>query len=296
MAFLQIAIAQPAHAIDFNRDCQRVIDTEVTVNDEVRSGEATSAARSRLLLMASQAALTQTIGNQVSAQSSYGLQAHNKDLDERLLGRIRSQAAGFVKQRVIDERVEAQSGREMMRLSTKASVCVPRTPMLVKDTVRVVAALNIRGEEASEFHDALLNVFSGSPNFVITDDPQQAVDVEIDGKIDRIEWAGTGKAPPADFPARLFAAPPDSPSDIQRLSVGITIHAKRTDDNTVVSVVLNRSRNFPPLAKPSQVAPAYVRDMLKEAAVELQDRMTELKTQEFSPGTKLPARSKSVEW
>ena len=89
--------------IELNRDCQRVIDTEVTVNDEVRSGEATSAARSRLLLMASQAALTQTIGNQVSAQSRYGLQAHNKDLDERLLGRIRWRANGFVKQRVIDK-------------------------------------------------------------------------------------------------------------------------------------------------------------------------------------------------
>jgi hypothetical protein len=272
------------------------MDTEVTVTDEVRQGEAMTTTRSRLLLIASQSALTQTIGNRISAESIYGLQAHNKDVDERLLHRIRSQAAGFVKQQVIDEKIDTQSGRQMLRLRVKAAVCVPRTPLLVKEAVRVTTAVNIKGEEAREFKEALLDVFSGSPNFVISDDPDESVDMEIDGSIDRIEWAGTGKSLSVDFPAKTVPASPTAPTDIQRLSVGITVHARRIDDNTIVTVVLNQSKNFPPAADPARVAPSYVRDMLKQAAVELHDKVTELKAQELSPSTKVPARPKSVEW
>ncbi len=292
---LTVALSDTAHAVDFDHDCTRVIDTEVTVSDEVRAGEATSTAHARALLMVSQAALTQTIGNRVSAESSYGLQAHNKDIDERLLQRIRSQASGFVKQQVIDERIETQSGREMLFLHAKASVCVPRTPMLVKETARITSARNIKGAEAVEFRDALLDAFSASPSLVVTDDPGNAVDLEIDARIDRIEWTGTGKSFPPDVPAGGLARPPNASTEIQRLTVGVTIHARRTDDNTITTVALDRWKNFPPTADAASVAPAYVRDMLKQAAVELKDKVTALRIQDLSI-SKAPAKPRSEEW
>jgi hypothetical protein len=272
-----------------------MIDTEVTVSDEVRPGEATSAARARSLMLASQAALTQTIGNRVAAESNYGLQAHNTDIDERLLHRIRSQASGFVKQQVTDERVETQSGREMLYLRVKASVCVPRTPMLVKETARITSARNIKGDEAAEFRDALLDAFSASPSLVVTGDPADAVDVEIDGNIDRVEWTGSGKSFPPDVPIGALAKPANARTEIQRLTVGITVHARRTDDNTIVTVALNRWKNFPPSADATSVAPAYVRDMLKQAALELQDKIMAHRMQDLSL-SKTPVTSKSGEW
>jgi hypothetical protein len=295
LAVMQLPLAGTSHAIDFDRDCTRVIDTEVTVSDEVRSGEASSTARARALIMASQAALTQTIGNRVSAESSYGLQAHNKDIDERLLHRIRSQASGFVKQQITDERIETQSGREMLSLRIKASVCVPRMPMLVKETARITSARNINGDEAAGFREALLDVFSASTSFIITDDPENAVDVEIDGRIDRIEWTGTGKAFPPEAPAGALARPSNGPTEMQRLTVGVTVHATRTDDNTITTVALDRWKNFPPTADAASVAPAFVRDMLKQAALELQDKITALRMQDLGLN-KTPAKLKSEEW
>jgi hypothetical protein len=295
LAVMQFLLSVTSRAIDFDHDCARVIDTEVTVSDEVRAGEATSTARARALMMASQAALTQTIGNRVSAESNYGLQAHNKDIDERLLHRIRSQASGFVKQQVTDERVDTQSGREMLFLHAKASVCVPRTPTLVKETARITSARNIKGDETAEFRDALLDAFSASPSLVVTDDPENAVDLEIDARINRIEWAGTGKSFPPDVPAGGLARPPNAPTEVQRLTVGVTIHARRTDDNAIATVALNRWKNFPPTADAASVAPAYVRDMLKQAALELQDKITALRIQDLS-ANKASAKPGSEEW
>jgi hypothetical protein len=296
LAALQVASASRAHAIDFNRDCTQVIETEVSASDEMRQGEAMAATRTRVILMASQSAIRQTLGNQVSARSGYELQSHNTDIDEKLFNRIRSQAAGFVKLDITGESTGAESGREMLHLTGRAAVCVPKTPLLVKDVIRVVSAVNIDGHEAAEFREALLDVMSGSPNFLISDIPDDSIDMEISGRINRIEWTGAGKSLPADFPGAAVRATPATTAEFQRLSVGITVDARRVEDGAIITVALDRSKNFPAAADARRVAPGYVRDMLKEAAVELRDKLTELKINEASPGMKPRPKPGSGEW
>ena len=64
------------------------------------------------------------------------------------------------------------------------------------------------------------------------------------------------------------------------------IDAKRVEDSAIITVTIDRFKNFPAKADPRHVAPAYVRDVLKQAAVELQDKMTELKLSEGNPAIK----------
>jgi hypothetical protein len=161
--------------------------------------------------------------------------------------------------------------------------------------LRITSARNIKGDEASEFKDALLDVFSASPSLLVTDDPENAVDVEIDGSIDRIEWTSTGRTFLPNVPAGAFAKPSNAPTEIQRLTVGVTVRARRIDDNTIATVTLDRWKNFPPTADASSVAPAYVHDMLKQAALELQDKITALRIQDLSL-SKTPEKAKSKEW
>jgi hypothetical protein len=80
------------------------------------------------------------------------------------------------------------------------------------------------------------------------------------------------------------------------LSVGINIDAKRVEDGAIITVTIDRFKNFPPAADPRHVAAAYVRDVLKQAAVELQDKMTELKLSEANPAIKSRKKPESGEW
>ena len=127
----------------------------------------------------------ETLGNQISAQSTYQLHSHNSDVDEKLLNRIRSQVAGFVKLASMDENISTEVGREMLHLRGKATVCAPKTPLLVKDVVRVASAINMKGRRPSSSVSTLLDVFSKSLDFLISGDPNDTVDTEITGRITR---------------------------------------------------------------------------------------------------------------
>ena len=110
-----------------------------------------------------------------------------------------------------------------------------------------------------------------------------------------IEWTGAGRSSPQDF--RLPALALHKPAiDFKRLSIGFTVDAKRIEDNVIITVAIDRSKNFLPATDPSQVAPDYLRAVLREAAIDLQDKMTERKMNEAIPGHQLRAQPKTGEW
>jgi hypothetical protein len=287
------AIPASARTIDFSRDCSDVLKVDVNVRDDLRAGESLAFARNRLQLLASQSALRQTIGEKVSARAEFKLQSHNSNVDERLYNRIRAQAAGFVKHQDIRDVVEVENGREILVLTTRASVCLPKPSFVVKQTVFISSAVNIQGAELPEFHATLSNVFSASSSFIVVDSDEDMADIRISGKISRIEWGDINKTVPREL--LQGGAPLNGPSDFQRLSVGAVLEARR-EDGSVVTTNVNQHRNFPASSNPGMSAPPYVREVLRQGALELHDVV--LKS---NPGAPAPARAatpgqRSKEW
>ncbi len=274
LALLVLAGPGQVFALDFAKDCADVLKVDVTVRDELRANEPMAIARGRLQLMASQSALRQTIGEKVSAKTSYELQSQNGKIDERLFNRIRAQAQGFVKQQDATEAVEKEGSREMLVLQSKASVCVPKPSLIIKETVQIVSATNIQGADLPELRNSLGDVFSASPAFAVVETEDDMADVQISAKIERIDWGDMNKIVKPDFLATGKNGA--SSSDYQRLSVGISLQARR-DDGSVVTSNVSQFRNFPVSADPEMVAPPYVREVLQLAARELHDKISRLR-------------------
>ena len=283
-----------AEALDFSRDCVEIKIADVNVRDELRAGEPVNAVRTRLLLMASQSALRQTIGEKVSARSSFELQSQNEKVDERLYNRIRAQAAGFVKQGDVQEKTETENGRDWLVMTTRASVCVPKPSVVIKETIFIGSTINIQGQNLPEFRLALQDTFSASPMFTVVDTAVEGPDIQISGKVDRIEWGDVAKINPPAFLGEVKNAA--GPSDFQRLSVGVTLQARR-EDGSVVTAVVSQYRNFPPSADPASVAPPYVREVLSQAARQLLEKVAG--TRGEAPGAQTrptAAAPRSKEW
>lgn len=269
-------------ALDFTKDCAEILKADVTVRDELRPNEPMTVARGRVQLMASQSALRQTIGEKVSANSSYELRAQNTKIDDRLFNRIRAQASGFVKQQDVTEKVDKEGGREMLVMQSKASVCVPKPTVIIKETVQITSTVNVQGVEISELRMSLGDVFSSSQAFAVVENEDDMADYQVSGKIERIEWDDVSKIIKPDFLATGKNAA--SSSDYQRLSVGVWLQARRPDGSVVTSNV-SQFRNFPISADPNIVAAPYVREVLQVAARELQDKITRLRPD----GARIPA-------
>ena len=279
-AFCCAAYLDRAIALDFNKDCSEIISALVTAKDELRVGESTAAARTRVLLLTDQAALKQTIGASVSAGSSYSLQSNNKKLDERSYHRIKSQAAGFVKQQIENERTESANGREFLVISSKASVCVPKSPLMVRETVMLRSAVNVQKMELPEFRMIFNDVFSNSSAFTIVENSEEDADIDVFAGVDRIEWVDVDKNIPPNFLGDVKNS--YGPSEFQRLNVGVTLTGKR-DDGSVITVAASQYRNFPPNADPTVVAASYVREVLRQASRQLHDKLARSRVEAASP-------------
>jgi len=286
---------QAARAVDFSKDCSEVVVTEVDVSDELRPGETMATTRARVILMASQSALRQTIGDRISAKSSFELHTHNKDIDERLYNRIRSQSDGFVKQETGNETIVKDSGHDMLQLKTKASVCIPKTPLVVKEVVRIGPTLNAKDQELPEFRSVVMDAFSGSRNYSVSDDRDAEIDLEVNGKITRIEWSDVGRTVPPDFLVGRDGTSSSPPIKFQRLSVGVTVSAKLLEDGTTVTSSLSRVKNFPVSADPALVAPVYVREVLRLAVDELQEKIRGSKSNGQTEGGRVSGKTRQ-EW
>jgi hypothetical protein len=274
LTLLVFVSSDKVFALDFAKDCADILKADVTVRDELRPNEPMNVARGRLQLMASQSALRQTIGEKVSANSSYELRSQNMKIEERLFNRIRAQATGFVKQQDIIEKVEKEGGREILVIQSKASVCLPKPSVIVKETVQITSTVNVQGAELLELRISLGDVFSSSQAFAVVESEDDMPDYQISGKIERIEWDDVSKTVKPDFLAAGKNAA--SSSDYQRLSVGIWLQARRADGSVVTSNV-SQFRNFPISADPNLVSAPYVREVLQLAARDLREKITRLR-------------------
>jgi hypothetical protein len=280
-------------ALDFSKDCIEVKTVDINVRDEVRAGEPMNAVRTRVLLMASQSALRQTIGERVSAKSSLEMQSQNSVVDERLYNRIRAQAAGFVKQQDVQEKTEVENGRDWLVMTTTAAVCVPKPSVTIKETLFIGQTTNIQGQNLPEFRLSLQDIFSNSPMFTVVETTEDEPDIQVSGKIDRIQWGDINKSTPPGFlgDAKITTAP----SDFQRLSVGVTLQARR-EDGSVVTATVSQYRNFPPSADPANVAEPYVREVLRQGGKQLLEKIANTRGEAPGAPTRPVAAPRSKEW
>jgi hypothetical protein len=268
-----IAASASAQTIRIPQDCRETLPAEVTVHlkPEDRSD---AAIRGALRMAASLEAIQQTTGARIKSKSSLdlnsdrGTETGNK-VSARFSQRMQSQAAGLVALTVLDEEVTP----EQASLHAQASVCIPRDPAALKDTVHVDAFLSSRGEALTDGIAALKDVFSASRSFAMSDESEDA-DWVLSGRIDSVDVrpvTGTSIA-------------------FQRLQVSGQVEARNADGH-VVTVKFDESRNIAVTRQAIDALNEWIPQLLSTASHDMEQRLVAERT-----GTSPQMKSQEPKW
>jgi hypothetical protein len=186
-----------------------------------------------------------------------------------------SQASGLVALQVIDETMTPDDGF----LHATATVCVPRDPAALRESVSVSGFLSSRGDPLQDGVSALREAFSTSASFVVTDDTD-AADWIIDGRIDGIDVR-----PVVATGAALSTRPPivgSAPISIERLQVTGHFDARNPDGRTI-STSFDEVRNIPQGHDATDALDRWVPELLGKASTDLAARLVALRTDTTAP-------------
>jgi hypothetical protein len=288
---LVFEVVQPslAVALDFKNDCREVVDTFVSARDEIRSGEPMASVRERVTQMLNTAAIKSGVGETISARTGYQLQSRTTEagnkIDERLANRMRSQASGFAKQQIVEEKTLRENGREFLVIDSQAQVCVPKSPALVKEVVRIGQTINIQQNNLPEFHDLLVNVFSTSIAFAVSQPDNPFADYEVRGKLDRINLV---ELPVPD--GEVVGA------KRTRISVSVTVEAHGIDTEEIISSTVSDFKIFTRAGDPETQASDVARAIMRKAADELHNKLLLTRSQGAPAAVEKGLVNKRVNW
>jgi hypothetical protein len=283
------SLANAAQALDFKTDCREVADVDVTARDEIRPGEPLATVRDRVSHMLDAAAIKQGIGETVSSRTGYQMNSASTEAgsktEERMANRIRSQAAGFARQKIVGEKTVNENGRDYLVLDSKAQVCVPKSPALVKEVVRLGPTVNVQNAPLPEFHDLLASVFSASAAFAVAQPDDPFADHEIRGKIDRIELV--------ELPVPAGEAPDAKRT---RVNVSITVEATSLDSDEIVSATVADFKIFTRAGDPETQASDVARSIMRKAIDELHNKLLKGRSADNPAAVDKAMVNKPVEW
>ena len=268
-----ILAAHPVWAFE-DADCRKIVPTTISVRDDMRPGEAFAIVRDRALERASQQAVADVVGVTLRSQRSMEAKVVNDQVDERFQQRAMSQSKGLVRYKVTSERTEDSGDVRTVVVTVDAKVCLPKSPDLLKEVVFLGPTLSSRGDQLVEFRDALAQVFSKSPSFILAgNDPDGFHDVVITGRINEVEIRALANGPGTNLSGRpSVMGDGQAPTNFQRMRVNVTVEARR-DDGTAVSHTADEFRNVTAERDRLDAINLYVPGILKKVAEDLHSKL-----------------------
>jgi hypothetical protein len=271
-AAIVLAAAMPAHA--FDTECKEIVPTSLVVSDLLMGTGARTEVRQRLLDSAGEEAIRQVVGVKVSSRTGSEVSSVNNEVDERFQERMRVQSSGYARYQVVSEQVVEQGAERVLELAIDAEVCIPLRPALVREIVAVGPALNSKGENLAEFRDIIANAFSSSPAFSVSPPEETFADVTITGRINEVRVVELDNTTMVSLSSKgPLLGNSRAPDRINRITVNLTLEARRDEDGSVISHAVQDFTNSPVGRDPNDVLDRFIVRLITKATDELHDKL-----------------------
>lgn len=290
-----VAATVPASA--FETECREVVSTTLVVSDVIVEGGAKIEVRQRLLESVGQEAIRQVIGVRVSSRTRSEVSSVNGEINERFMDRLRVQSSGYARYEVTSEQVVQQGGQKVLEIEVTAEVCIPLKPAVVREIVAVGPALNSRGENLTEFRDIIVNTFSTSPAFSVSPPEEDFADITITGRINEVRVVELDNSAATSLSSSgTILGSSQAPGRINRITVNLTLEARRDEDGSVVSHAVQEYTNSPVGRNTDDVLDRFIVKLIGKATDELHDKLLSRRADAASVPTTAKKSSQTPNW